>query len=217
MRTIEFSGYTWMVADSSEERRGPGPDYFSSSAENVWVDSQGRLHLKLTHRNNRWYCAEVFLEKPLGYGTYEFFVDGRFDQLDPHVVVGLFLYRDDTHEIDIEFARWGKRQGNNLQYVLQPSHLPGNIHRYEAKLNGDYTTHRIVWKPESVSFRSLHGHYAGKPPSNDYLITQWTFGKAYHTPTTERIYMNLWLASGQPPTLHANTEIVITQISFQKE
>src|SRR6266568_3108242 len=106
MRTIEFSGNQWVVKDGGEERRGPGPNYFSSSPENVWVDSQGQLHLKITNRNNRWYCAEVSLEKPLGYGTYEFFVNGRFDQLDPHVVDGLFLYEDDAHEIDIEFGRW---------------------------------------------------------------------------------------------------------------
>ncbi|HYT29055.1 MAG TPA: glycoside hydrolase family 16 protein [Ktedonobacteraceae bacterium] len=129
MRTIEFSGNQWVVKDGGEERRGPGPNYFSSSPENVWVDSQGQLHLKITNRNNRWYCAEVSLEKPLGYGTYEFFVNGRFDQLDPHVVDGLFLYEDDAHEIDIEFGRWGKRSGENLQYVLQPGHNPFGVVR----------------------------------------------------------------------------------------
>lgn len=216
MRRIEFSGYTWMVADSGEEKRGPGPNYFSDEAENVWVDTQGQLHLKLTHRNDHWYCAEVSLEKPLGYGTYDFFVIGRIDQLDPYVVVGLFLYRDDTHEIDIEFARWGKAQGENLQYVLQPSDALGNLYRSEAKLKGDYTTHHIVWEPQRVSFSSLHGHYTGEPPSSDYFIAQWTFESAYHAPTTERVHMNLWLANGLPPVIEATTEIVLSQFAFQQ-
>lgn len=217
MRKLEFSGNIWVVADSDKKRRGPGPNYFSSSSENVWVDSQGQLHLKLTHQRNHWYCVEVSLEKPLGYGSYEFFVVGRIDQFDPRVVVGLFLYRDDTHEIDIEFARWGKMQRENLQYVLQPGQAPGNLYRCEAKLKGNYTTHRIVWKPQHVSFRSLHGYYAGRPPSNDNLIAQWTSRRAYHTPTTERVYMNLWLVNGQPPMTHVNAEMVIAQFSFQPE
>lgn len=216
MRTIEFSGYHWIGKHGGEERRGPGPNYFSSSPENVWVDSQGQLHLKVTHHNDRWYCAEVSLEDPLGYGTYEFFVNRRFDQLDPYVVVGLFLYRDDTHEIDVELGRWGKRYGDNLQYVLQPGHFPDHIHRYEAKLNGDYTSHRIVWGKDSVSFRSLHGHYAGETHLNHHLITQWTFGKAYHTPTTERVHMNLWLVHGQSLMLGKEAEIVITRFAFQQ-
>jgi serine/threonine protein kinase len=216
VRKIEFSGYTWIVADSSQEKRGPGPNYFSASSENVWIDSQGQLHLKLTYKQNRWYCAEVSLDKPLGYGTYNFDVVGRFDLLDPQVVVGLFLYRDDTHEIDIEFARWGKRHGENLQYVLQPGDRVGNLHRCEATLSGDYTSHRIVWQPENVSFRSLHGHYVGNPPSDDYLISAWSFGKAYYKPTTERVLINLWLHNGQPPGTNENIEIVIKQFSFQQ-
>jgi hypothetical protein len=57
MRTIEFDGYQWMVKHGDEEKQGPGPNYFSSLPENVWVDSQGQLHLKVTKRNDRWYCA----------------------------------------------------------------------------------------------------------------------------------------------------------------
>lgn len=214
MRSIQFSGNNWIVKDSNEERLGPGPNFFSSSPENVWIDSEGQLHLKITNRNNHWYCAEVSLEKPLGYGTYEFFVNGRFDQLDSNIVVGLFLYKDDAHEIDIEFGRWGRKYGDNLQYVLQAC-PPGSIHRYQAELNGDYTTHRIVWKPESVSFRSLHGHYLGDLPSKYHLITQWAYGNAYYTPTTEKVHMNLWLVQGESPVLGKETEIVITRFAFQ--
>jgi hypothetical protein len=35
VRTIEFCGSTWIVADSSVRERSPGPNYFSSSSENV--------------------------------------------------------------------------------------------------------------------------------------------------------------------------------------
>jgi len=37
---------------------------------------------------------------------------------DPRIVVGFFTYLDDSHELDIEFARWGSAAGDhNADYV----------------------------------------------------------------------------------------------------
>ena len=112
LRWISFSGYDWWVK-SSPGLVGPGPNYFSDRADDVWVDAQGRLHLKIVYRNGRWYSTEVFGADPLGYGTYTFTLASRVDQLDKNIVLGLFTW-DDTdpayyhREIDIEFSRWGE-------------------------------------------------------------------------------------------------------------
>lgn len=56
-RTISFSGYNWAVKSSVDEAAGifwtvdPGQNYFSHYATNVWVDEQGRLHLKIAQQN----------------------------------------------------------------------------------------------------------------------------------------------------------------------
>lgn len=47
VRTIIFAGHQWGVKDGFH---GPGPNEFSDSAENVWVDGAGSLHLKITNR-----------------------------------------------------------------------------------------------------------------------------------------------------------------------
>src|SRR5574341_1745935 len=39
-RQISFSGYMWNVKKSNG-RVGPGPNYFSDSTQNVWVDLSG--------------------------------------------------------------------------------------------------------------------------------------------------------------------------------
>lgn len=49
-RTLQFSGYEWEVRPN-ESRGGPGPNRWS--AENVWLDAEGKLHLKLTHRDGK--------------------------------------------------------------------------------------------------------------------------------------------------------------------
>jgi hypothetical protein len=135
-RRIEFSGQAWLVRDSGGRREGPGPNRFADAPENVWLDGDGRLHLRVTRRGRAWHCAEVFSEQSFGHGRYTFYLDSRVDTLDPNAVCGLFTYLDDEHEIDIEFARWGNRDAHNASYVLQPAalarprvHVPAGVER----------------------------------------------------------------------------------------
>ncbi len=110
-KDIEFGGYTWTVRSG---RGGPGPNAWDES--NVWIDVATNLHLKITQRDGKWTCAEVTMRKRLGFGRYQFKVSGRLDRLDDNVVLGLFNYPtgdvglNATHEIDIEFARWGNHR-----------------------------------------------------------------------------------------------------------
>ena len=71
----------------SERNGGPGPNRWEE--KNVSVDASGYLHLKLTERDGKWYCAEVYTQEALGFGLYEFRSSGRVDRLDPNVVFGL--------------------------------------------------------------------------------------------------------------------------------
>ncbi len=103
-RTIHFANCTWYVKSGYW---GPGPNHFSDSDQSVWVDDQGRLHLKIRQQGTTWYCAEVYTTGFTSYGEHRFLVDGRIDLLDRNIVLGLFTYANDASEIDIEFSRWG--------------------------------------------------------------------------------------------------------------
>ena len=52
-------------------------------------------------------------------------VNGRLDQLDDNVTLGLFSYPtgdvgpDGTHEIDLEFARWGDHEKQAVKVAFQ--------------------------------------------------------------------------------------------------
>ena len=46
-RIVEFSGYKWIVKESHLQKIGPGPNFFSNSEQNVWVDQFDELHLKV--------------------------------------------------------------------------------------------------------------------------------------------------------------------------
>src|SRR6266404_8443538 len=66
-RGFHWSGFDWRVKASTSPV-GPGPNYFSDSTNNVSIDAQGRLHLRITHVAGLWQCAEIVLQRTLGYG-----------------------------------------------------------------------------------------------------------------------------------------------------
>lgn len=112
---ILFSGYIWDVRNS--DLSGPGPNYWSNNTENVWLDENGYLHLKITYTDGKWVCPEVRTQT-LGYGTYTFYTASNIDALDKNVVLGLFAYKDDSHEVDIEFSRWGIENYTNAGFTF---------------------------------------------------------------------------------------------------
>jgi hypothetical protein len=207
VRTIQFSGYTWQVK-SSTDAVGPGPNRFSDSAANVWVDGLGRLHLKLTRSNGRWHCAEAVNTQSLGFGRYAFELDSRVDALDPNAVLGLFTWSDDpayTHrEIDIELSRWGSgADETNGQYVVQPYDGSGNLQRITQRAVSSSTL-SFDWQPDAVTFAA-----SSAAPS------AWTYsGPDVPQPGSEHVRMNLWLYRGMPPANGNSVEVVVTRFSF---
>jgi hypothetical protein len=218
-KAISFSGYEWWVK-ASMTPVGPGPNYFSDSTENVWVDGQGQLHLKITQRNGKWYCPEVICKNSPGYGKYVFYVSGRIGQLDRNVVLGLFTWDDspeESHrEIDIEFSRWGVESDTNAQYVVQPWDQTGNRHRWMMLELPDSSTHSFEWKPDSIYFLSVEGHQS--IPPFDSILHSWVY-KGSNIPThgNENARINLWLFNGSAPADTNKLEVVISKFEYSPD
>jgi len=210
---IVFSGYNWTVRTSNDLLQGPGPNYFNDSAENVWLDGNGYLHLKIIIRDGKWYCAEVYSELSFGYGTYVFTLAPGFENLDVNIVVGLFTYLDDENEIDIEFARWGQLGAQNGQYVVQASSNIGNLYRFNMPEPGEKSTHSFTWCEEYIRYWSVWRTDININSNN--LITEWFYtGNDNPAPSTERVHINFWLMDGLAPTDSKEAEIVIEKFQF---
>ncbi|MHC1733387.1 MAG: choice-of-anchor D domain-containing protein [Bacteroidales bacterium] len=219
--TLFFADKSWIVRSATGGPGGAGR-LWSDSPLSVNTDSNG-LHLRIRQQDSNWYSAQVHSELPVSYGLHCFKVDGRVDLLDKNVVLGLFLYKDDQHEIDIEFAKWGSEFAKNTQYVIQPS-TPGGANKYlydfNITLNGDYSTHCINWQPEYVEYTSYHGHGA-YPPSADNLIEYKKTPNTQYIPQSDdsyKIIMNLWLIeSANLPSNGQPVEITIKDFSTTSE
>lgn len=216
-RTIRWSGYTWWVK-SSKEPVGPGPNWFSDSPRAVWVDQQGRLHLRITYQDGQWYCAEVVCSRSLGYGTYRFYVESPVANMDPHIVLGLFTWSDDpayaNREIDIEFATWGEGASSlNAQYVVQPA-TRGRLHRFRMDRRVSSSVHSFTWLPDSISFLSVRGSRP-TPSVPSHVIQRWAFtGEDIPQRGDENPRINLWLMQGKPPKNGKEAEVVISRFEF---
>jgi len=216
-RVIQFSGYDWYVKASGGVRVGPGPNRFSDDAANVWVDDQGRLHLKITRTKNVYRCAEVVSALSFGHGTYRWYLDSPVDAMDPNVVLGLFTWSDTSPyangEIDIEFSRWGKASSPNSQFVVQPYSDPGHRWRFLLPSGALQTTHSFTWRPTDVFFESLLGH-PPEPVDPGLILQQYLFQEPWLIPTDENARINLWLYRGSSPAAGAQLEVVIRAFEF---
>ena len=215
-RTITFSGYTWNVKNSTSPV-GPGPNLFSDSSNNVWVDTAGRLHLAITYSRGKWHCAEVVLAQSLGYGNYRFFLDSAVDNLDPSVVLGLFTWDDlpdyNHRELDIEFARWGNAANRNGQYTVQPYNVAGNQYVFVEPAGLPQSTHAFNWQSGSVLFQSWAG-VATYPPAAPFASFNYTNVPGIPLPGGDNARMNLWLFRGRAPTNRTAVEVIVNRFEY---
>jgi len=214
-RTVDFSGYTWHVKDVS--LGGPGPNRWSDSTDSVWVDNDGKLHLKVRKIGSRWYSSEVTMQQSLGHGRYEFMLETNTEAYDPVIVAGLFTYRNDFEEIDIELTRFSNPNGPTGWYNVQPYYNPGNQETFDLNFNGAFSTHRFDWTADTIDFRSLHGHYT-EPPNSGFIINQWAYAGADIPPDlNEKVHINLWQHQGVDPGNGLEHELIIKSFTFTPE
>jgi len=207
-RTINFSGRTWHVKSGS--RLGPGPNDFSDSSENVWVDDQGHLHLAITKVDGRWRCAEIVADRSLGFGEYRWIIEGDLSSLDRQVVLGLFTYESANREIDFELSRWGDAAKPNAQFVVQPYTLNGHIHRFDTG-KASLLTSSIVWEKSQVRGRCWEGAQPVKQSLTDWMYK----GRMIPAPGKERARANLWLFGGKGPSSNRSEEVLIRSFEFR--
>ncbi|HEY2721057.1 MAG TPA: glycoside hydrolase family 16 protein [Chitinophagaceae bacterium] len=214
---IKFSGFTWAVRNTLN-KQGPGPNYFKT--DNVRVDEQGYLHLLITKNpaSGEWTCAEITMDSLLGYGTYQFVVDGPIDKTDKNVVLGLFNYsgNDGLDEMDIEFARWGNNNYPNLNYTIWPAEpaFKNASAVKEFSLESNVSTHYFRRTADSVICSSFNGDTADA----DKLIYSSIFTKpaASISKLSMPVHINLWLFNGDAPTDQKTFEVIVRSFVFKR-
>ncbi len=217
--TLQFSGCLWVIRDSHKRKQGPGTNLWQSN--NAYVDKQGFLHLKITKKGNNWYCAEVTSTKKFGYGSYQWYVESKFNTLDKNVILGLFNYSgiDGRDEMDIELGRWGKEKFDNTSYTIYPAQDAKDTSNWNKTFNTmltdgeNLTTQRFTWKSNyAVFLQELRGFH----DDNSNQIDSITCYNPPHSISNlpMQVHMNLWLFESPSPSNNIPAEIIIHNFKF---
>ena len=220
--SLTWEGLDWTIKSGSG--LGPGPNTWLS--DNVFVDTNGYLHLKITYNasgTEEWECAELYTDDPLPFGTYQWWVVSDLD-FDPNVVLGLFFYEgpDGTNEIDIEFSKFGDTSplATNADYCVYPKNVNESptCYDWDVTLSGTFTTQRFEWAKKKVEFWTIGGHHDITSETN--IIQNWLFqpsGRSWRRLIPQddmRMHMNLWLFQGNAPIDGNTVEVVIRAFDY---
>ena len=218
--TVTWAGHTWTITTGGMAGSNTG------SAANVTKDASGYLHLKIANISNKWYCAELFTNDSIGFGTYQWQIDGPVDKLDKNVVLGLFPYgpianigADGTNEIDIEYARWGNAAWPNGNWTVYPnSGKTIGETTFDFSLKSTYTTSSFVWSGTDIAYTTQEGFKAIGDTGG--LVKKWTYAPANPAVNIPQrampLGMNLWLCSGcgGAPSDGQGVDIIIRKFTY---
>jgi len=215
---LRFSGYDFKIKQGNG--LGPGPNDWAKSQ--AFVDGKGRLHLRFSEKNGKWYAGEIQSVSKFGFGTYEIEFTGDIGGQDKNVVFGFFNYPsadvgpDATNEIDVEFARWGNLSYKPLNYTVWPAKtgLKGAHKTFGFPKGMRKSIHRFVWKRDRVIYYSAEISDDG----NVVRETSWAFKpddfKSRISSSPMAIYFNLWGFQGRAPSNGNSTEVIVNAFKF---
>ncbi len=219
-RTVDFSKYTWDVKETAPgETMGPGGNSWGSTVANdqndVNVDTNGKLHLFVSQRpDGSWYSSEVTLDHSLGYGKYTFDFESPVDKIDANLVAAPFIYKNDQHELDIEYSYWQIPNSTNLHYTVQPEPYNDlNQLNQSVSLNNDFSKNIIDWKPDSVAFRTVDE--SGFDIGSGWKRYEQGDGSVNFQDASERAHINFWQINGSTPTNATTSELIVKNFSFE--
>jgi hypothetical protein len=210
-KPLKFSGYNWDVRTIASDRGGSSHPY---SGDNAWTDSQGALHLRISKTANDWSCAEVVLNRSLGYGTYVLEVRD-ISHLEPAAVLSMTTFDEwggeqYYREMDVEVSRWGDSSSkNNAQYVIEPYYRPGNVFQFAAPSGP--LTYSMQWEAGHARFKTVRG---SSPDPKAPVVSEHEFTLGIPSPGQERLHLFFYVvASDKNPIQHDN-EVVLEKFAY---
>lgn len=214
---LVWQGRTWKITNGGMAGVARG------NPSNVSVDSKGYLHLSITKSGESWTAAELFTVDNLGFGTYQWVVDGNVWDMDPVTVLGLFPYgpthgigKDATNEIDIEFSKWGNTCVCNADFtVYPPVARDQGKPSYELNFKVDegtttLTTARMVWSSTNIVFTLMSGDQPIGTTANVLKTETYKSSTSDIPQQPIPVGINLWAFKAVPAT----TQSVVIR-SFQ--
>ena len=217
---LVWKGRTWNVTTGGMAGVAKG------DPANVSVDENGYLHLRIVNRGGTYTASELFSVDKLGFGTYQWQIEGHVDDMDKSTVLGLFPYgpkagigTDAESEIDIEFSKWNDTcNGCNADFTFYPATGNKNLgpkeDNFKISLGGaTLTTARFEWSSTRIVGTIMSGLQPIGTTSN--VLQTLTFAPNDYTARIPQVPlplgMNYWCFKTTPAS---DQEIVIRDFQY---
>lgn len=209
-KPLRFSGYDWEVRTIASDRGGLNNLY---DPDNAWTDPSGGLHLQIKKRGGRWRCAEMVLNRSLGYGTYKLTIRDA-SQLEPAAVFSMITWDQagdqNYREMDVEVSRWGDSSNkSNTQYVIQPFYVPGNTFTFVAPAGT--LTHVLRWESGVANFKTLRG---APEAAGTHAVSEHEFTSGIPSPGQARVHLIFYVIASDKNPLQKDSEVVIDKFEY---
>ena len=194
----------------------------------VFVDQNGYLHLKITNNGGTYTSAEMFSAGKMGFGTYQWWIEGAVGNMDKSTVLGLFSFGpragigvDAESEIDIEFSQWNNEcDGCNADFTFYPA--PGykslgpkedNFHIDLSPDSKTLTTARFEWTSTGIVGTIMSGLQPIGTTAN--VLRTITFTPPDYTARIPQVPqplgINFWCFKTTPAS---NQEVIIRDFQY---
>ena len=209
--SLKFSGYDWDVRMTESDKGGMSNLY---DAENAWTDASGALHMQIKKKSGRWSCAEIWLNRSLGYGTYSVTVRDT-SHLEPAANFSMFTFDEwasEQHfrEMDVEVGGPGDAANkNNARYVIQPLYMTGNLFAFAAP--SGTLTYVLRWEPGHASFKTFRGRSAG---GGAQLVSEHEFTSAIPAPGKAIIRLIFYAVASEKNPMQKPSEVVVEKFEY---
>ena len=214
---ITWQGHSWNVTNGGMAGVAPG------NPKNVSIDSKGYLHLNIRNFGGKWTASQLFTVDNIGFGTYQWVIEGDIWNMDPVTVLGLFPYGpengigvDGSNEIDIEFSQWANTCGCNADFTIYPTifrQYKSSFNRNFTVSNGkNLTTARMVWSSSRVVFTLMSGNQPIGTTTNVLQTATYTSSNTTNIPQQPLpVGINLWAYTAVPAT---NQSVVVQSFQY---
>jgi len=220
LETVQWMGREWRLTN------GGMAGVVTGDPGNVSIDANGYLHLRIVRRGSSYTASELFTVGKLGFGIYQWQIEGHIDNMDKTTVLGLFNYGaeagigvDGENEIDIEFSRWNDTcHGCNADFTFYPASgnkLLGPMEdnfTYDPK-SSTLTTARFEWSSTRIVATIMSGLQPIGTTAN--VLQTLTFAPPdFHARIPQvplPLAMNFWCFRATPAS---DQEVIVRNFQF---
>ena len=209
--SLKFSGYDWGVRMIESDKGGLSNLY---DAENAWTDKMGALHMQIKQKAGRWSCAEIFLNRSLGYGTYSVTVRDT-SHLEPAAAFSMFTFDDSAseqhfREMDVEVGGRGDAANrNNVQYAIQPLYIPDNLFAFASP--GGALTFVLRWESGHATFKTFRRSSAS---TGAQLIAEHEFTSSVPDPGKAIPRLIFFVTASDKNPMQKPSEVVVEKFEY---